>query len=114
MSQKNKMWLVMAALGLLLWAVPAALQAQYEYTTNADGSSITITGYTGPGGTVIMPTNINGFTVNNLAPGAFGNCYDLTNITIADTVTNIDEHAFFYCTNLIDVTIPGSVAIIEE
>src|SRR5262245_32434219 len=41
---------------LLLLTLPAAVQAQFNYTTN-DGT-ITITGYTGPGGAVVIPDTI--------------------------------------------------------
>ena len=37
----------------LLLAPPAALQAQFTYTNNSDGTA-TITGYTGPGGDVAI------------------------------------------------------------
>jgi hypothetical protein len=47
-------------LGLLLLAAPAA-QAQFTYTTN--NGTITITGYTGPGGAVTNPSAINGLAV---------------------------------------------------
>ena len=43
---------------LLLLALPAVVQAQdYTYTTN-DDNTITITGYTGPGGDVTIPSSI--------------------------------------------------------
>src|ERR1019366_359508 len=38
---------------LLLLALPAAVQAQFTYTTN--NGTITITGYTGTGGAVTIP-----------------------------------------------------------
>ena len=53
---------LLALFGLLLLAVPSASQAQFSYTTNADGVSLTITGYAGSGGAVAIPTNINGLT----------------------------------------------------
>ena len=51
----------------LLWAalLPAVVQAQYTYTTN-DDNTLTITGYTGPGGTV-RPCNFPGVTGPNNA-----------------------------------------------
>jgi hypothetical protein len=41
---------------LLLLALPAAVQAQFNYTIN--NGTITITGYAGPGGSVAIPDKI--------------------------------------------------------
>jgi hypothetical protein len=54
-------WAVLSV--LLLCAAPAAVKAQFGYTTNAGGASITITSYTGPGGAVNIPANYDGFMV---------------------------------------------------
>lgn len=43
---------------------------------------------------------------------AFDGCYNLTNITIADTVTSIGENAFYNCSSLKSITIPKSVKTI--
>ena len=43
---------------LLLLVVPAVAQAQFTYETN--NGTITITGYTGPGGAEIIPSTIAG------------------------------------------------------
>ena len=56
---------------LLLLALPAAVQAQFTYTTN-DGT-ITITGYTGPSGDLTIPDTITGLPVANIGGGAFIN-----------------------------------------
>ena len=50
----------------LLLALPAVAQAQLTFTTNADGITLTITGYTGSGGAVTIPTNINGLKVTSI------------------------------------------------
>ena len=43
----------------LAWlALPTLVQAQFTYTTN--NGAITITGYTGSGGAVVIPATING------------------------------------------------------
>ena len=46
---------------LMLLALPAPVQAQFNYTTN--NGTITITGYTGSGGAVTIPSTINGLPV---------------------------------------------------
>jgi hypothetical protein len=98
-------------LGLLLLAVPAA-RAQFTYTTNSDGISITITGYTNYSPIVVIPTNINGLDVTSIGTNAF--YYSgVTSITIPDTVTNIGSNAFFF-SGLASVTIPANVTSIGD
>jgi len=56
---------------LLLLAAPGAVQAQFTYTTNSDGVTLTITGYTGSGGAVTIPANIDDQTVTAIGDYAF-------------------------------------------
>jgi hypothetical protein len=98
LSATKKTWLVLLV-GLLL-AAPAAMQAQFNYTTNADGVSLTITGYAGTNSSVIIPTNINGLTVTNIGSSAFQGT-NLTSFTIPGSVTNIGAGAFENCPNLV-------------
>ncbi len=93
---------------LWLWLLPAAVQAQdYIYTSN--GTSITITEYTGPGGDVTIPGTIDGLPVTVIGDAAFFSSTDLTSVTIPDSVTSIGDDAFFSCTSLASVTLPNSV-----
>ena len=95
---------------LLLLAVPAAVQAQWNYKTSS--GTITITGYTGPGGAVTIPDTIHGLPVTCIGNWAFGDCLSLTNVTIPNSITAIEDYAFFACTSLTSVTIPNSVTSI--
>jgi hypothetical protein len=111
--------MIAAFLGLLLLAVPAAVQAQsgdgYGYRINAGNTNtITITNYTGSGGAVTIPTNINGLLVTGIGTNAFANLTNLTSITIPVSVTNIGDYAFYFCTNLTNVTILGAVTTIGD
>ena len=97
---------------LLLFLLPTAeVQAQdFKYTTNS--GAITITGYTGPGGTVTIPAMINTLPVTSIGDHAFLSIASLTNVTIPDSVTNIGFAAFSSCFHLTSVTIGNSVATI--
>jgi hypothetical protein len=79
----------------------------FVYTTNND--TITIAGYTGSGGDVIIPSAINGLPVASIGTNAFYNNSSITGITISDSVTMIGDYAFGFCSGLADITIPNSV-----
>jgi hypothetical protein len=86
----------------------------YSYTS----SSVTITGYTGNGGDVIIPSVIDGRPVTAIAgstmrtEGVFIE-KNLTSVTIPNSVTSIGSFAFM-CNQLTSVFIPNSVTSIGE
>jgi len=84
----------------------------YTYTTN--NAAITITGYTGCGGALSIPSTINGLPVTSIGYSAFAQVTCLTSVTIPDSVTSIGADAFWHCTCLTSVTIPNSVTSIGE
>ena len=93
----------------LLLVLPAAVEAQLTFTTN--NGAITITGYTGPAGTVIIPSTTNGYPVTSIA-GTYSSYYSATNLTIPDTVTNIGDNAFYRCSYLMKITLGNGVRVI--
>jgi hypothetical protein len=95
---------LLVVLGLVL---PAAAEAQFNYTTN--NGTILITGYTGSGGDVTIPSTTNGLPVTSIAGNAFWDCYSLTSLTIPNSFTTIGGYAFGWCTNLTNVMIGNSV-----
>ncbi len=54
---------------LLLLALPVVVQAQFDYTTI--NGTISILGYTGPGGAVTIPDTIDGLPVASIGSNAF-------------------------------------------
>jgi alpha-tubulin suppressor-like RCC1 family protein len=77
----------------------------FIYTAN-DGA-ITITGYTGPGGTVNVPDAINGLPVAIIGTNAFLGTA-VTSVTIPASVTNIGDQAFLFCYHLTSVYFQGN------
>jgi hypothetical protein len=81
---------------LLLFALPAAVQAQFNIIIT--NGTVTITGCTGLGA-VTIPSTINGLPVTRIGDSAFAFC-PLSSVTIPNSVTNIGDHAFAECTSL--------------
>lgn len=91
----------------------------------------TITKYAESDTVVVIPSKINGVTVETIGHGAFemsavtsvtipdsvtaildrafANCYQLTNISIPNSVTSIGFSAFEHCTSLKSITLPSSL-----
>src|SRR5438067_7063128 len=86
---------------LLLLVLPAKMQAQFICATNH--GTITITGYTGADAVVVIPSTTNGLPVTSLGNKAFGDCSNLTSVTIPNSVTNIGKGTFYFCTNLANI-----------
>jgi hypothetical protein len=96
-----------------LWSflLPALANAQFLVATNTDGS-LTITGYTGPGGAVTIPDTINGLPVTSIGENAFYLNNSVTSFAIGSNVTTIADNAFRYCLGLTKITIPNNVTSI--
>lgn len=96
-----------------------------------DETTGTITKYAESDTVVVIPSKINGVTVETIGHGAFersavtsvtipdsvtaildrafANCYQLTNISIPNSVTSIGFSAFEHCTSLKSITLPSSL-----
>ena len=55
-------WLRFIAVSVLIWGIPFLARAQWAYQTDITRTKVTIIGYSGPGGDVIIPDTIKGST----------------------------------------------------
>jgi hypothetical protein len=97
---------------LLLSALPAVVQAQFTYTTN--NGAITITGYTGLGGIVTIPSTTNGLPVTGIGDWAFESCTNVISVAAPDSITNMGTGAFWGCTSLTGATVGHSLTSIGD
>jgi hypothetical protein len=88
---------------VLLLALPAGVQAQFNFTTN--NGAITITWYTGVGGDVTIPDVTNGLPVGSIAATAFKDKSSVTSVTIPYSVTNIGLDPFQVCFGLTNIVV---------
>jgi hypothetical protein len=96
----------LAAVALAV-APAAAVKAQYSYTTN--NGAITIAVYTGSGGAVTIPSEVDGLPVTAIAETAFAGSTELTSITIPGSITNIGPDAFISDTSLTNISMVNGV-----
>ncbi len=96
----------------VLLTLPAVVQAQFIFITN--NGAITITGYTGSGGEVVIPDKTNGLPVTSIGEKAFYRCSSLTSLTIPNSITSIGAEAFESCFGLTSLAIPNSVTNIGD
>ncbi len=86
--------------------------AQDDFQYQVSGGNATISGYTGPGGAVIIPGTIDEYPVTIIGYRAFQNKTAITSVVVSDSVTHIRDWAFENCTGLKDVTLGSSVTVI--
>jgi len=84
----------------------------FNYATNGDGLTLSITRYTGAEAVASIPGAINFLPVTGIAADAFDNCFNLTGITIPQGVVSMGNDAFAGCRSLASVVIPDGVTAI--
>jgi hypothetical protein len=91
------------------WSVRIIAQ---DFTYIAPNSTITITGYTGPGGNVDIPSSIDGLPVTIISNDVFLNLTNLTSVSLPESLVSIGDSAFYGCSGLTTVRLPNSVIVV--
>ena len=118
---------------MLVLCIPALAEST---DWNYDANYAILRGYDGAGGDVVVPAEIDGFTVDviginvfkgdtitsltlpetvlELRSNAVASCEKLTSVTLPQSLVVINRMNFFSCNALSDVTIPASVRYIGD
>jgi hypothetical protein len=83
--------------------LPAMVRAQYTVTGNGF-RTVTIIGYSGAGGVVVIPNQVGGLTVTIIGDAFAGNT-SLTSVTIPQNVKSVVSGAFGGCTSLTNISV---------
>jgi len=95
--------------GVAMW--PVVLNAQFNFTT--DNGAITITGYTGSGGAVVIPATTNGLPVTGIGASAFSNQTNVTSLTVPNSIVFMGTNAFYDCTGVTSIMLGTNVTDIQ-
>ncbi len=95
--------------GVLILAIRPVSAQDFSCTTNADGVSVTITGYTGFGGDVAIPLTINGLAVTAIGNNALWFNTNIVNLTITNPAISIGSQAFLRTLVLTNVFLGAGV-----
>ncbi|MDO4564350.1 MAG: leucine-rich repeat protein [Clostridia bacterium] len=86
---------------------PLSFEGDYEYSVSY--GEATITGYTGAGGDIVIPSTLGGHRVTGIGDSAFEYCKTLTSVVFPETIESIGDLAFGWCESLESIDFPDSL-----
>jgi len=95
---------------LLLGFASALADSDYEFNSE----DYAITGYTGPGGDVVIPDSIDGCPVDIIESSVFYNNATITSVVLPEGLSVIKPSAFNWCDNLASITLPSTLVALDD
>ena len=106
---KRSLILVLSLLMLVLCIPALAESTDWNY----DANYAILRGYDGAGGDVVVPAEIDGFTVDVIGVSVFKGD-TITSLTLPETVLELRSNAVSSCEKLTSVTLPQSLVVINR
>lgn len=106
---KRSLILVLSLLTLAFCLPAFAESADWNY----DANYAILRGYDGAGGDVVVPAEIDGFTVDVIGVSVFKGD-TITSLTLPETVLELRSNAVASCEKLASVTLPQSLVVINR
>ena len=94
--------------------VAAVQDGDYAYTTGGSPAVATVTGYTGVGGVITIPSTLGGYATVAIGDYAFSACIALPSVTIPSGITYIGNSSFSICWVLSSINIPNSATALGD
>jgi len=88
--------------------------SDFSFDLSESGQGIKITDYTGNGGSVIIPANIEDMPVVEINYLAFSSKVSITSIVVPDSVEKIGMNAFSFLVNLTTIALPNGLKVISN
>ncbi|MCR5483995.1 MAG: S8 family serine peptidase [Clostridiales bacterium] len=85
-----------------------------DFTTKIKDKKVYITGYTGGGDSLTIPSEIDGEKIYGIGKNAFSDMTGIRTVCVSDGVEYIGDGAFSGCASLSDVSFPDSLTAIGE
>jgi len=86
----------------------------FVFTTDNVNETVTITGYRGKDGPVVVPDTIGNWPVTAIGDRAFWECTGLIRVILPDGLATIGDSAFASCKGLISIVLPNSITSIGD
>lgn len=106
---------------MALLALPALAASEYQdgdFKFTLNQARATITGYTGEGGTVVVPSQVqlggSFFPVSALNSNTFHGNTTITSVTLPDSITDVASDSFESCSNLNYVKLPAGLKTLNS
>ncbi len=93
--------------------VPQVFTGENYFSYTIENDEVTITGYSGPGGVLLLPDTLEGYPVTAIGDFAFSG-YRLTYVRLPDTLQRIGRYAFAWNNSLSYVSFGPSLKTIDE
>ena len=98
--------------GVSMFALANDKTNDFEYYIMEDGTA-SISGYTGLAKDIVIPSEIDGYTVTEIGRWSFMNNNKIESVIIPESIKTIRMNAFLGCDLLTSITIPGNVKEID-
>ena len=86
-------------------------QIWYYNVLDEEAKTAELVQYAGESTEVVMPSEIEGYTIVSFATSLFSNNNLITKVTLADTITSLPQEAFAYCNNIDEIVFPEDIPL---
>ncbi|HAQ63935.1 MAG TPA: hypothetical protein DCR23_05685 [Ruminococcaceae bacterium] len=105
---------VVLILGIIPFSVFAENNSIWSYRViSEEQKTAEITGYNGNFTEIVIPSEIDGYTVTAIGRKSFYYRREITSIKFSNTINQICDEAFFACSNLENFVLPNNIKIIS-